>query len=140
MKTKKALRSRIRRLIKNWAVPVGCGLLFLFLLRFVFFIGFVPSASMEPAIREGSLIFGVRVFGELRTGDVVVFEHHGWLLVKRIAGVPGDTVRDAGGQPMTVPDGCYFMLGDNEDKSLDSRYWDEPFVPRKNILAVLPGV
>jgi len=122
------------------AVPIGCGLLFLFLLNFILFVGYVPSDSMEPAIREGSLIFGVRVLGDLKPGDVAVFEHDGLLLVKRIAGVQGDTVYDADGHPMTVPDGCYFMLGDNEERSVDSRCWDEPFIPKKNILAVLPGV
>ena len=137
MKKQKDLRSIVRRLAKNWAVPVGCGLVFLFLLRFVFFFGYVPSASMEPTIKEGSFIFGVRLVGELELGDVVIFEHEGFLLTKRIAALPGDSVI-IDGEAVVVPEDCYFMLGDNADESIDSRYWDEPFVEREKIVALLP--
>lgn len=120
------------------------------LLRFVFLVGYVPTESMEPTLKAESYIFGTRIIPSLETGDIIVFYHDDQLLVKRIAACPGEQVDltqlvymnniaiPVWEDPViTVPGGCYFVLGDNTDNSIDSRYWEDPFVNRDQIVARL---
>ena len=81
--------------------------------------------------------------------------------VKRIIGLPNEKVEIIGGKvyiddsaeplddsfiketargdygPYYVPDGCYFVLGDNRNGSHDSRQWANKFVPMEDILGRL---
>ena len=115
-------------------IPVFFVLLIFILFRFVFIIGYVPTESMDPTINKESMILGVRVYGELEVGDIVIFEKDGEFMVKRIAAKGGDTIT-VDDRVYEVPDGCYFMLGDNKTNSYDSRYWDEPYVNGEKIVA-----
>jgi len=44
------------------------------------------------------------------------------------------SLRQIDGTRYAVPQGKYFVLGDNRDGSFDSRTWKNPFVPKKNIV------
>ena len=139
----------MKKIIKQWAAPVLCGLFIFMLFKFVLFIGYVPSESMEPTIKAGSCITGCRIVGEIRRGDIIVFKHNNIMLVKRVAAIPGDIIYiDAIGEVifvneghpnaslvLTVPDGGYFMLGDNIGNSDDSRIWKDPFISKRQIIA-----
>lgn len=128
----------------------AAALFFFCLFRFVFFWGFVPTQSMEPTIPAGSFIMGTRLYGKLEVGDIIVFEKDGQYLVKRIAGCPGDVINlseitfmdstispNRGIECLTVPQECYYVLGDNVQNSIDSRYWDSPFITHNSIIAVI---
>ena len=122
---------------RGWIfIPICVAVLILILFKTVFFIGYVPTESMEPTLKKGSIILGVRCFDELNVGDIIVFEHDGQLLVKRIAATEGDTV-EVNGENLIVPKDSFFVLGDNANESYDSRYWTEPFVGRQTIRAKL---
>lgn len=119
---------------KKWfLIPLLCFVLVLLLFRHVIYIGYVPTNSMEPTIMAGDKILGIRILGELEVGDIVVFEYENTYMVKRIAAVPGDKLQDNS----VVPENCYYVLGDNEKSSYDSRYWDNPFIHRSQIIAIV---
>lgn len=134
--------------VKPWMLPVGLTLIFYLVLRFVLLVGYVPTPSMEPTLPQNSIIIGTRLFGELKTGDIIVFQKDGVLVVKRIAGCPGERIdltkisyMDSVPIPIfeqeviTVPENAYFVLGDNSQNSWDSRYWEDPFISAEEIVA-----
>ncbi len=137
--------------VKPWSIPLGLTLLFYLVLQFVVLIGYVPSASMEPTLKEGSFIVGLRIHDEPEVGDIIVFKKDDFLYVKRVAAGPGDVIDmselvymdsipipEHSTDVLVVPEGCYFMLGDNTQNSLDSRYWKDPFIRENQILAIVP--
>ncbi len=153
-----------------------CLALFLVLRTFVQSVR-IDGESMAPTLHSGQHLLINKaaywrrdahafLFGGPRRGDVVVFEapmfeaasDEGTNLVKRIIGLPGDTIvirngevfvngrrqdepqvkfhdsstYPADGQPMTIPESSFLVLGDNRPGSADSRLgW---LVPVDNLI------
>lgn len=144
-----------------WPIAVGC-LVALGIMRWVVSFAVVPTSSMWPTIPNPCYIFVDHVateVGSLHRGEVVLFhwpDDPSKIFVKRIIGLPGDTIdiHDnhvfVNGQvlnepylqqpttgnfgPYHVPDGNYFMLGDNRSISDDSRWWIHHYVPQASIV------
>lgn len=139
---------RLRLLKLFLALVVAVFLLF----RFVIGFSFVSGVSMKDTLIDGELVFYTRINRSIDIGDIisvsipsgefyvkrvvakagdVVDIHDGTLFVNGVAEtdahVRGQTIPEAGmfKYPYTVSEGCAFVLGDNREESVDSRYFGE---------------
>jgi len=161
-------------LVREYAESIIIAVILALIIRAIVVQAFkIPSGSMEDTLLIGDhLLVNKFIYGPMipftekrlfkirdpRQGDIIVFEYPedpSKDFIKRIVGVPGDTVqgidkkvyvngrlyqnphevhkeqdiipkeqnpRDTFG-PIKVPDDSYFVMGDNRDRSYDSRFW-----------------
>jgi signal peptidase I len=157
------------KVIIEWVICFGIAVVIAILInKFLIFKVSVPTGSMIPTINIEDQLFVSRIYNynNIKRGEILVFEskEKNTTLIKRVIGLPGDTVEIklgvvyVNGQELQedyvknnddftgefiVPEGKYFFLGDNRRVSDDARRWkyhyiDEADVKAKAQLRVYP--
>lgn len=141
-------------------------LLCYFVINFVGCRSRVDGSSMNPTLSDGDNLWVDKLayrFGDPKRFDVIIFNYdENTTYVKRIIGLPGETVRidqegniyindellvenygmeiiapnniGRAGQPVELGEDEYFVLGDNRNNSQDSRFADVGNIEREDIV------
>jgi signal peptidase I len=165
-----------KNFVREVLETLGLAVLLFFVINIISARVRVDGYSMRPTLQDGEFVLINRLayhFGDFQRGDIIVFRPPMYpeadffrrLLglpnisndyedyIKRIIGLPGDTVKIGNGSveingtrigesyiaaapgysgEWTVPAGNLFVLGDNRNNSADSHAWG--FLPEQNVL------
>jgi len=151
VKPRRSPRKSWQKEVREWVVSIVMAIgIALLIQNYAFAQAQVHQSSMYGTLEEGQRLVEDKLsyrFSEPERGDIVIIDgpESDLRLIKRLIALPGDTVdmREgavylngakldepyANGQtfpnglelPLTVPEGKVFVLGDNRERSIDSR-------------------
>ena len=142
--------------VLSWVITIVLALGVTFVVKTWFFqLYSIPSSSMVPTLEIGDRVVVSKLNQDPGRGDIIVFDrpkndpggpNDPSVLIKRVIGLPGETVTSENGKvmidgkslredylpegtiteiasPIKVPDGNILVLGDNRGVSQDGRFF-----------------
>lgn len=104
---------------------LGTILLGLFIICLLIFFHYfqiyqIKGRSMEPTLQSGQYILARKTNQNISSGDIVIIEIDNKRIVKRVIALPSEGIFYQKKQ-IVLKDEEYYVLGDNQDHSIDSR-------------------
>ncbi len=131
---------------------------FIFVITRFYQIGIVFGHSMEPTLKPYHLLVIQKFHFNIEANDIVIIKKKNQYMIKRVIGLPNDEVQIKeypyinGNQfdnvwienpgeitEVLLKENEYFVLGDNRQNSIDSRFSQIGIIERKEIIGKVLG-
>lgn len=156
-KRNKQIKKRKRRLLIALSILVISIIIYTIINIFFYGVNRIKSDNMKETIQINDVVIVNKINFSIEKGKVYKFNKEGKKLIARCIGVGGDSIKVENDKvyingmlfaenyvsskidgsinfEVIVPEGEYFMLGDNRSSSWDSRYWSDRFVKEKDFI------